>query len=501
MTVKHCSPPSIRFRCIVLSVNLIALQGCTSEEGIDSADDVPPLAWEDCGNGFQCATLDVPLQYDQMDENGPPGFSLPVIRLPASEPEARIGSLITNPGGPGGSGFAWVYFAASSLPDDIRKSFDIIGFDPRGVGASEPSIDCKDNLDAFIAQDLTPDSESERKAVIDVNQQFVDACAEKSAAILPHVGTLQVARDLERLRKALREPDISYVGFSYGTLIGALYADMYPNRIRAAVFDGAVDPALSGDRLIEDQALGFEQQLGDFLDDCKSHDTCAFYSNGDPHAAFDGLMAGIEMQPLPALGDPEGRAVGPGEFWWGVSGALYSPKRWARLSEALALAAEAGDSTELLQLSDAFSGREGAGHYSDSLEQYQAIFSIDNPFPRELSYYEGKAAAFSLSAPRLGAAFPYSALPSALWPYEAERVPAPALAGGSNPIVVVGTTRDPATPYAWAVSLSDQLENGVLLTRKGQGHTGFAGKSSCIDAAVSKYLIELVPPMDGTVCE
>jgi pimeloyl-ACP methyl ester carboxylesterase len=470
---------------------------CAGDETINPAFRVPPLEWQDCGAGFECAAFPVPLEHSVAASEA---FEIPVIRKPAAEPQNRIGSLLVNPGGPGGSGVAWVRYAHTRLPVDVRSRFDIIGFDPRGVGGSLPAVDCLDDLDAFIALDLSPDDATERARVIAETRKLVDGCEENNGDILPFIDTVSVARDMNYIRIALGEKTISYVGFSYGTLLGAIYAELYPSTVRAFVLDGAVDPSLSGEDLIEGQALSFEEQLNDFLASCAAEPACELNAEGDPAEVYDALQASIEASPMPALGF-EGRSVGPGELWWGVGGALYSPNSWQDLATALAEAAKLGDATRLLKLSDDFAGRRDDGSYSNSLDQYQAVFSIDNPFPRDLAYYEKKTAELKGKAPRLGASFAYSALPSALWPLPAAREPAPIAAEGAAPILVIGTTRDPATPYSWAVSLANQLDKGALLTRNGQGHTGFAGKSVCVDAIASKYLIDLELPAEGTECD
>lgn len=484
-------------RGIVSILLPLLASACAGDETINPVFQVPPLQWSDCGAGFECAAYPVPLEHSAPANEA---FEIPLIRKPAEDPQNRLGSLLVNPGGPGGSGVAWVRYAHTRLPADVKSRFDIIGFDPRGVGGSLPAVDCLDDLDAFIALDLSPDDPTERAHVITETKKLVDGCEATSGDILPYIDTASVARDMNYIRIALGERTISYIGFSYGTLLGALYAELYPNTVRAFILDGAVDPSLSGEDLILGQALSFEEQLNDFLASCAADPMCELNAAGDPAEVFDSIQAGIENTPMPALGI-EGRSVGPGELWWGVSGALYGPSSWPRLAKALTEAATLGDGTGLLELSDDFAGRRDDGSYSDSLDQYQAVFSIDNPFPRDFAYYDKTTAELQTKAPRLGASFAYSALPSALWPLPVAREPAPVVAEGAAPILVIGTTRDPATPYSWAVSLADQLESGVLLTRKGQGHTGFAGKSECIDALASKYLIGLEVPAEGSECD
>jgi hypothetical protein len=268
--------------------------------------------------------------------------------------------------------------------------------------------------------------------------------------------------------------------------------------VRALVLDGALVPKLDGPRFIAEQGIGFEQEFESFLADCAADPMCAFYSAGEPGAAFDMLRDSIEASPM-AAPSGDGRAVGPGELWWAVGGALYGPSGWPKLAAALALAAGQGDASELLKLSDSFSGRRSDGSYSNLIEHYNAVFSLDHPFPTELAAYDALITELETSAPRIGVYFPYSALPSALWPLRSERVAGPFAAKGAPPILVVGTTGDPATPYAWAVSLADQLESGVLLTLDAHGHTAF-GKSTCIASAVTDYLVNLTVPAEGTTC-
>jgi len=469
------------------------LAACSSAEPQDLFRQ--PIAWEDCGGVFSCATLEVPFEHDTP---GKGTFTLPLIRRPAEDPDARIGSLVINPGGPGGSGVSWVRFASDRLPQSVRARFDIIGFDPRGVGGSDPAVDCTDNLDSFVALDLSPDTPAERQEIIDTSQALVDACMKQSGDILAYIDTRSVARDMELLREALGDDKLSYVGFSYGTFLGAVYAGLFPDRVRALVLDGAIDPALSGEEIIMQQGVGFEEALGSFFADCAARADCAFYENGDPGAAFDALAAKLEAEPLAkAEGD---RALGPGELFWGVTSALYSEKRWPKLADALASAAHAQDPTKLLALSDGSVGRNADGSYSDSIEQYEAVFSIDTKVPRDVAVYDALTDEMRVKAPRLGQYFAFSTLPTALWPLSAWHEPAPIFAKGAPPIVIVGTTRDPATPYAWSVALASELDAGVLVTREGDGHTGFGGKSACVDDLVASYLVDLKVPEDGATC-
>ena len=478
----------------LFAIVVIALPpaGCGDDDPVAPAP-ASSIVWTECGGTLECATFEVPFDHDAPDDGRT--FSLPLVRQPAADPSARIGSLIVNPGGPGGSGVSWAKMASIALPKAIRDHFDLVGFDPRGQAESEPGIDCVDDLGPFLAADTSPDSQAEREALLAATDALVAGCAERSAELLPHVGTDQVVRDIDALRAELGDEKLTFLGLSYGTFLGAMYAEAYPERVRALVLDAALDPRLSGEEFITGQALAFEAQLDDFLADCAADKMCPFYSEGDPAAAYDAIQAAVEAAPM-KVGD---RTLGPGEFSYGVSAALYRPTAWKKLADALALAAE-GDGSELLAFADGYADRAEDGSYGDVLEVYYGVTSVDTTFTEDLSVYEALTAEMASKAPRLGVYLPYSALPSARWPVEPWRTPGPVTAQGAPPILVVGSTRDPATPYPWAVSLAEQLSSGVLLTREGNGHVAFLRGNTCIDGAVTDYLVSLKVPAEGTVC-
>jgi pimeloyl-ACP methyl ester carboxylesterase len=480
-----------------LSVGIIVgsplLSGC-SDDGQQNVPPAPAITWVDCGGGFECANFEVPYDHDAPDGRV---FTLPLIRRPARIPEMRIGSLLLNPGGPGGSGVATVKASWIAMPQAIGERFDLIGFDPRGQAGSTPKIDCLDDLGPLVGLDLTPNDPAELQSIEDETAAFVAACNERSGEWLPYVGTDNVIRDMDVLRAALGDEKLTYLGFSYGTFLGTMYANAYPDRVRALVLDAALDPSLDGVKFIEGQARGFEAELDAFLDDCAVKPACPFYSAGDPHGAYDAILAAIEMAPMPAKGT--NRFVGPGELAYAVSAPLYRPGSWKKLAEALALAAM-GDSSGLLDLADGYVERSNDGQYGDTLEVYYGVLSVDAPFPKDPAIYDALTKKLEMETPRLGAYFPFTAYPSGQWPVTSWREPGPIAAEGSAPILVVGATSDPATPYAWGVSLAKQLSSGVLLTREGHGHVSFLRGNTCIDTAVTDYLVDLQVPMAGTVC-
>lgn len=436
------------------------------------------LVWRECGDGFQCAGLAVPL-----DHARPYGerITISVVRLPATGD--KIGSLVINPGGPGGSGIDYARAAISVLSEQVRERFDIIGFDPRGVGASAP-VQCLDDakLDAFIALDTTPDTDAERATLESGARSFATGCQALSGRLLPHVSTVSVARDMDLLRAALGEPRLTYLGKSYGTLLGAHYAELFPGRVRALVLDGALDPSLDRGRLNAEQAAGFSRAFRAYAADC---DDCPL-SRLD---ALASLLRRTDAKPL----DGGGREVTEALATLGVMTPLYDRAGWPMLTEVLR-AASRGDGRLLLRGADQLVGRGSDGRYTNQTEANLAVNCVDGPYPAD----------FARAARAAGGPFgPYvmwSSLPCAYWPVKPVLANRPLHARGAPPILVLGTTRDPATPYAWSRSLAGQLSSGVLLSFEGDGHTAYFNGSSCVDDAVDSYLITTRPPRDGTVC-
>ncbi len=454
-----------------------------------------PLEWAGCGGDFECATLAVPLDHDD-----PAGetIDLALARRPADDQEQRIGVLLVNPGGPGASGVDLARAVPAFWPDALTDRFDIIGFDPRGVGESTP-IDCGDgaDFDAFFALDPAPDTPQERDALIDGARDYAGRCEELSANLLPHVGTADAARDMDLIRRALGEEKISYVGYSYGTLLGATYADLFPVRVRAFVLDGALDVTLDGEELSLQQAAGFERALTAFLTECASRPGCAF-GDGDPFTAFDDLLARVETAPLETSGE---RRAGPAETIIGALSALYDQSLgWPLLERALGRAEDENDGAALLLLFDALAGRNADGTYSNLQEANTAVNCIDGGERAEIADYDALVPRLVQAAPSIGATWAYLGLTCAFWPVEGADDIGPLDAPGSAPILVIGTTGDPATPYAWSEAMAAALDSGVLLTLEGEGHTAFGSKSDCIDDAVVAYLVELMVPAAGVVC-
>jgi pimeloyl-ACP methyl ester carboxylesterase len=446
----------------------------------------PVLTWTSCRDGFQCSALTVPLDYANRAKGT---VSLRLIRLPTAEPARRVGALLVNPGGPGVSAVDFLRGYAPGAPATLRQRFDLVAFDPRGTTGSAP-VRCLGTaeLDRFFHVDPEPDDPAEVRALDQQNRLLAAGCARRSARILPHLSTADAARDMDSVRAALREPKLTYLGYSYGTALGAAYLDLYPTRVRAMVLDGALDPRSTWDQVLVGQAKGFEQAFGSFLAWCDSHRaTCAFRRAvpGNLGAAYDAIAARVEKTPLPGDGK---RTVGPGELSYGAGQALYSTSYWGFLGDALA-DANRGDGSLLLQLSDLYLDRTPNG-YSNTIEANYAVNCADKPWPRDIAAYQKLADRVRKEAPRFGPSIAWSGEGCAVWPVPATGRPHTVTGKGSPPIVVIGTTRDPATPYVWAQGLAAQLARGVLLTHVGDGHTAYSATAPrCILDPVNAYLV------------
>jgi len=455
------------------------------------------LRWQPCDHGFQCARLLVPFDY------GRPAwrrFSLPVIKLPASDPAHRIGSLVINPGGPGASGITYALDATKVVSAAVRARFDVVGFDPRGVGGSEPTIQCLTGpqLDKFFATSDDPDTRAQLATVIAQSKLFARGCQRRSGALLPYVGTRNAARDLDVLRAALGDARLTYLGKSYGTYLGAWYAQLFPSHVRALVLDGAVNPDESAFSMSAVQAEGFEVALRSFTANCVQIQGCPL-GNGTVSAGIarlQGLLNRTASKPL--ISQITGQPADSAMLLGGVSFALYSKSFWKYLRAGLA-DAFAGNGTLMVVLADSLTERQQNGQYTNLMDAFMAVSCIDRPWPRSLAAWSSAAATAARAAPQFGAANVWGSLPCAYWPVPAA-APVRLRAPGAPPILVVGTTRDPATPFRWAQALARDLKSGVLLGWNGDGHTAYLEGSSCVDTAVDRYLISLATPPNGRIC-
>ncbi|WP_030170153.1 alpha/beta hydrolase [Spirillospora albida] len=489
----------MRAKLIGAAVTALALTACNSEPprppapaGLSSFYGQKP-SWKDCDGGFECATIDVPLDYAAPAAGT---IELAVIRLPADGD--RIGSLLTNPGGPGGSGVAFVRQAVGAFSTDLRKRFDIVGFDPRGVATSAP-IRCNttQDLDAFFAADASPDDEREKQTYASASRAFAQNCATKEARDLPHVGTLNAARDMDILRSSLGDPKLTYFGASYGTYLGATYAELFPRNVRALVLDGAVDPTTTSTGLLAEQAKGFETALRAFAEDCVQKNCPLGTTPAAVLSTVDELQAKTDRTPLTSSRDQ--RKVTESLVTMGIARALYAKEYWPVLRQALTAAVQRSDGTMLLSLADEMVERKD-GSYSNQMDANMAVNCVDKPNPPDLKTYAKAADQATRESPRFGPFVVWSGLPCVYWKPRTDRRPTALTAKGAAPILVIGTTRDPATPYKWAENLATQLSSGVLLTLDGDGHTAYLQGDPCITRATDRYLISATPPRPRTTC-
>ncbi|GHF96032.1 alpha/beta fold hydrolase [Streptomyces filamentosus] len=457
------------------------------------------LAWRDCGTaGFQCATLRAPLDYAKP---AGPEIRLAVSRVRASGPGTRIGSLLVNPGGPGGSAVDYLQgYAGVGYPEPVRARYDMVAVDPRGVARSEP-VECLTGpeMDAYTQVDQTPDDQAETKALVASFQRFAEGCEKRTDEVLPHVSTVETARDMDILRAVLGDERLHYVGASYGTFLGATYAELFPGRVGRLVLDGAMDPSLSALDLNRDQTAGFETAFGAFAADCVARPDCPL-GTGTPESAGEALKKFFRAADAAPVPTGESRLLGESLATTGVIAAMYDESAWPQLREALTRAI-GGEGSALLALADSYYEREPDGSYTNLMFANAAVNCLDLP-----PAYQGPADAekavpsFEKASPVFGAGLAWAALNCTYWPAEATGRPHRITAEGAAPILVVGTTRDPATPYRWAESLADQLSSGTLLTYEGDGHTAYGRGSDCVDTAINTYLLEGTPPPAGKRC-
>ncbi|CAL9526549.1 alpha/beta hydrolase [Streptomyces sp. enrichment culture] len=462
------------------------------------------LAWRGCGvPGFQCATIKAPLDYAKPSAGD---VRLAVTRKRATGPGERLGSLLVNPGGPGGSAIGYVQaYAGIGYPAEVRARYDIVAVDPRGVARSEP-VECLDGpaMDTYTRTDTTPDDTKETDGLVEAYRTFAEGCGADAPRLLRHVSTAETARDMDIVRAALGDEKLNFVGASYGTFLGATYAGLFPDRTGRLVLDGAMDPSLPARRLNLEQTAGFDTAFRSFARDCVRQADCPLGGKGtSPEQVGENLKAFFEKldaRPV-STGDADGRSLTESLATTGVIAAMYDEGSWEQLREALTSAMKENDGSGLLLLSDGYYERDADGRYSNLMFANAAVNCLDLPpsfaTPEQV---RGALPEFEKASPVFGEGLAWAALNCAYWPVGATGEPHRIEAKGAAPIVVVGTTRDPATPYRWAQALAGQLSSGRLLTYDGDGHTAYGRGSACIDRTINAYLLRGTPPKDGKRC-
>lgn len=441
---------------------------------------VQPVQWVPCGD-LQCGSVTVPLDYDRPDGAT---LQIAVARHPAEVPSERIGSLVINPGGPGASGIDDLPNELSELTPELLDRFDIVSFDPRGVDRSSP-VTCSTGSGAASGPsiDPVPTTPVAQRALLRNDEAFAAQCETDSGKILPYVGTVDTARDLDRIRQALGDAQLTFIGHSYGTLLGATYAELFPTRVRATVLDGAIDPALSTDQYAAGQADSLEAGLQSFFAWCAADAGCPWRPDGDPTTAV------VDLIEQASTGGGS-----PAQLYDLLLAGIESQSSWPSLAAALASYEDGNRSAGA-----AMSGGYASGGSTNGADAEEAINCLDHPVDRNPSSYPGLAAQLGASAPVFGPYLAWGLLGCATWPAPPTRTPAPASDPGAPPILVVGTTGDPVTPYAWAVALARELSGGVLLTWRGQSHVAYY-YSACVRAIDQAYLVAGTLPAPGTVC-
>ncbi|MEU6506741.1 alpha/beta hydrolase [Streptomyces sp. NPDC046942] len=511
------NPSRLRTAALTTTAVLLAtmLAGCG-----DSAKDgdlaAQKLDWKDCpapseaegggsapsplpnGGTWQCATMKAPLDWSK-----PKGdtIGIALIRTRTSGPASkRIGSLVFNFGGPGGSGVTTLPAFGSDY-DVLRTRYDLVSFDPRGVGRSAP-VKCESDaqLDVFFQQDATPDTGAERTQLVNRTRQFNTACEKNSQKVLPHVATTDAARDMDLLRQVLGDDKLHYFGISYGTELGGVYAHLFPKNVGRAVLDGVIDPTQDPEQSALGQAKGFQLALDNFADDCTSKPTQCPIGNTpqDVKNRIAKLLGDLEKKPIPGIPP---RPLTETAATNGIAQSLYSKDFWEYLTEGLE-EAYAGDGKILMLLSDAMNGRSENGEYSNITAANIAINCADEKPRYTPDDIQRKLPEFRAASPLFGDFLAWGMISCTDWPVAGAADHPDVSAPGSAPILVVGNTGDPATPYEGAKKMADALGKGVAveLTYRGQGHGAYDSKDKCVQGAVNRYLLDGTVPKAGSVC-
>ena len=442
------------------------------------------LEWSDCNEGFECSTFSVPIDYANPADGA---MQISAIRKLATG--SALGSLILNPGGPGGSGIEYTTYAEYVVSETLRENFDMVGFDPRGVGQSTP-VEClnDEQTEEYIALDGSPDNQTEIDQVQAMSELFAQSCATNSPDTYKFLDTISATRDIDILRALLGDEKLNWLGKSYGTFLGATYADLFPDRVGRMLLDGAIDPTLTNEQLSYGQALGFELALTRFVDDCATKSDCPLTASG-PAGVSQVSDLLIELDANPVTLD-DGRLFTQAMGTLGVVGSLYDKQYgWPDLRTNLGLAF-ADDFSGLASSVDFYTGRQSDGRFKDnSNDAIAAVNCLDRPDRATKDQTVALASEWKKAAPNFGEYLAWSNISCSYWQAEATGIPKKIAALGTPTILVVGTVNDPATPYAWSQALSAQLSKGVLLTLDGDGHTAYYQGSNCIDEVVDNFYL------------
>ncbi|WP_027346051.1 alpha/beta hydrolase [Hamadaea tsunoensis] len=495
-------------RMLILAMAALLSAACFLPRGLGGGEGAAPAAtqdgmWTPCSDvaqevyphvsksfQFHCAKIDVPADWSKPDGEK---IQISLIRARVGSQKDRIGSLLVNPGGPGGSGVDTAVYLTNALPLDVLRRFDLIGFDPRGVGRSTP-IKCMSDsdLDKQFGYDPDPVSQELFDGLVSLTRKIDDGCHAKYGDKLKNFGTVQAAKDMDAIRQAVGDDKLNYLGYSYGTLLGATYAQLFPTKIRAMVLDGAVDPTQTSVESGESQAKGFERAFTNFTDWCKGH-TSSCPIAPDARSVITQQIDKARTNPV----DEKGRLATSGWVFYSVISALYTKERWSDLADAID-ALRDGDASRVFDLADEYAERSPDGTYSNLFDANAAVNCTDDPHPPTVDQVRDLQSQWRGKYPMFGAPLAVGSLTCSLWQGGHDPVPT-GKAVGAPPIVVVGTKGDPATPYEQTAVLANMLGVGHVLTWEGEGHTAYPA-TRCISDAVNSYLIDLKVPAEGKTC-
>lgn len=453
--------------------------------------------WSACGTDTECADVEVPLDHAEPDGAT---IMIAVRRMNTAGRDAP--ALFLNPGGPGGSGTAMLDWITYSVSATLLGAYNLVGFDPRGVNESD-AVECVSDaeLDEFRARDVDTATDEGLAEYSRLMAEWAGQCEANTGDLLAHVDTDSVARDLDILRAVVGRADtLDYLGYSYGTFLGVVYADLFTERVGRFTLDGALDPSLSVSELALGQAEGFESALRAYMADCQASGDCPFTGGVDDGLArIRQLLEVARSTPLPT-NDP----ARPLTYSLALSGIvlpMYESSIWPQLTGALDAAINQNDGTQLLYFADLGAGRLEDGTYEDnSNEAFMAINCLDYPVEGTLADWKADAERMKEISPTLQDALAWTEITCDVWPFASTRAREPIAATGSAPILVIGTTGDPATPYQWAVDMADQLDQGHLLTFEGNGHTAYGRSNQCVTDAVDRFMMTGEVPPEGSTC-
>ncbi|MEP6481164.1 MAG: alpha/beta hydrolase [Rhodoglobus sp.] len=508
---------SRRFTAVAAaSAVLLALSGCSllpiGHPDKPVATNVPhgfdefygqTLRWQNCDSGMQCTTVKSPVNWDAPADGS---IDLAVIRHRASG--KPLGSLLVNPGGPGGSGVDFVsYGVTSAVSSTLARNYDVIGWDPRGVGQSTP-VTCftdpkQTDQELYGTFDQAYGTQGWIDELVPEQKTFAAACQKNTGELLAHVDTASTARDMDLIRALLGDEKLNYLGYSYGTFLGAMYAELFPQNVGKMVLDGALDPTVSSLDELKVQMAGFDGAFRAYMASCLKSSDCPF--TGSVDTALREARSVLDTVTAKHLTNPDGRVLDSATLATGISFNLYSQQYWPDMT-SMFVALRSGDPSEVFDNADSYNSRSYDGSYStNSFEVYTAVNCLDGDFDTDPTSTLDGVAQIDAAAPILGkymAFDDYAMLDTACtnWPVPHADLPTVFDAKGAPPILVIGTTNDPATPLVWAQSLAKQLSSGVLITHKGEGHTAYNRGNTCVDGAVDGYFVKGTVPASDPMC-